>query len=66
MACRSSHNKAKGSTKKLHDIIAENVVLDTNMVKLIMLDVGDYMFRLMVAAYNNWKAEINFYFSIYK
>ncbi|XP_073840100.1 uncharacterized protein isoform X1 [Musca autumnalis] len=49
-----------------HDIIAENVVLDTNMVKLIMLDVGDYMFRLMVAAYNNWKAEINFYFSIYK
>ncbi|XP_058987752.1 uncharacterized protein LOC131806902 [Musca domestica] len=48
-----------------HDIIAENLVLDKNIFKLLPFAVGDYMMRLMVSAYNDLKCEIKYYLSIY-
>ncbi|XP_058987626.1 uncharacterized protein LOC131806848 [Musca domestica] len=48
-----------------HDIIAENLVLNENIFKLLPLGNGEYMFRIMVGAYNDWKCDIKCYFSIF-
>lgn len=48
-----------------HDIIAENLVLNENIFKLLPLGNGEYMFRIMVGAYNDWKCEIKCFFSIF-
>ncbi|XP_059225914.1 uncharacterized protein LOC131997983 [Stomoxys calcitrans] len=44
-----------------HDIIVKNLVLDEEMFKFLPLPNGEYMFRLKVAAYNDWKADIKTY-----
>ncbi|XP_028896145.2 uncharacterized protein LOC114804022 [Zeugodacus cucurbitae] len=47
-----------------HDIIVNNLVLRDEMFGRIPVPAGEYMFKLMVGAYNEWKADIKVYFSI--
>ncbi|XP_073836294.1 uncharacterized protein [Musca autumnalis] len=47
-----------------HDIIVENLVLDGEMFKLIPFPSDEYMIKVKVAAYNNYKAEIRAYVQI--
>ncbi|XP_053954821.1 uncharacterized protein LOC128861000 [Anastrepha ludens] len=47
-----------------HDIIVRNLVLFDRMFGLLPVPEGDYMFKLMVAAYNEWKADVKAFFSI--
>ncbi|XP_075167905.1 uncharacterized protein LOC142240071 [Haematobia irritans] len=44
-----------------HDIIVNNLILNEGMFQLMPLPNGEYMFRLMVAAYNDWKADVKAY-----
>ncbi|XP_075150387.1 uncharacterized protein LOC142224495 [Haematobia irritans] len=45
-----------------HDLVARNLVLDQKLFSYIPLQTGDYMFRLIVAAYNDWKADVKVFF----
>ncbi|XP_036337065.1 uncharacterized protein LOC118747182 [Rhagoletis pomonella] len=47
-----------------HDIIVKNLVLHEEMFARFPVPTGEYMFKLMVGAYNQWKADIKAYFSI--
>ncbi|XP_046808412.1 uncharacterized protein LOC111682575 [Lucilia cuprina] len=47
-----------------HDIIVNNLVLDSGMLKMVPFPTGDYLVILRVAAYNHYKAEIRSYLSI--
>ncbi|XP_046808332.1 uncharacterized protein LOC111679552 [Lucilia cuprina] len=45
-----------------HDVIVRNLVLQESMFQILPLPSGDYMFKLKVAAYNDWKADVKVYF----
>ncbi|XP_046808333.1 uncharacterized protein LOC124420188 [Lucilia cuprina] len=45
-----------------HDVIVRNLVLQESMFAILPLPSGDYMFRLKVAAYKDWKADVKAYF----
>ncbi|XP_054085370.1 uncharacterized protein LOC105212525 isoform X1 [Zeugodacus cucurbitae] len=47
-----------------HDIIVKNLILRDEMFGRIPVPAGEYMFKLMVGAYNEWKADVKAYFSI--
>ncbi|CAD7006463.1 unnamed protein product [Ceratitis capitata] len=47
-----------------HDIIITNLILQDEMFNRIPVPAGEYMFKLMVGAYNEWKADVKAYFSI--
>ncbi|XP_054732956.1 uncharacterized protein LOC129240908 [Anastrepha obliqua] len=47
-----------------NDIIVENLVLRDGMFGLFPVPEGDYMFKLMVGVYNEWKAHVKTFFSI--
>ncbi|XP_050332809.1 uncharacterized protein LOC126760998 isoform X2 [Bactrocera neohumeralis] len=47
-----------------HDIIVKNLVLRDDMFGRLPVPAGEYLFRLMVGAYNEWKADVKAYFSI--
>ncbi|XP_018783251.1 PREDICTED: uncharacterized protein LOC108965356 [Bactrocera latifrons] len=47
-----------------HDIIVKNLVLRDDMFGRMPVPEGDYMFKLMVGAYNEWKADVKTYLSI--
>ncbi|XP_054732562.1 uncharacterized protein LOC129240659 [Anastrepha obliqua] len=47
-----------------NDIILENLVPFDGMFGLFPVPEGEYMFKLMVGAYNEWKADIKAFFSI--
>uniref|UniRef100_A0A1I8PEX6 Uncharacterized protein n=1 Tax=Stomoxys calcitrans TaxID=35570 RepID=A0A1I8PEX6_STOCA len=47
-----------------HDLIARNLVLDPKLFNYLPLQTGDYMFKIMVAAYNDWKADVNLFFKV--
>uniref|UniRef100_A0A1I8Q0N2 MD-2-related lipid-recognition domain-containing protein n=1 Tax=Stomoxys calcitrans TaxID=35570 RepID=A0A1I8Q0N2_STOCA len=44
-----------------HDPIVRNLTLKEEMFKHLPLPNGEYLFRLKVGAYNDWKAEVNVY-----
>ncbi|XP_049315061.1 uncharacterized protein LOC125778988 isoform X2 [Bactrocera dorsalis] len=47
-----------------HDIIVKNLVLRDEMFGRLPVPAGEYLFKLMVGAYNEWKAEVKAYFTI--
>ncbi|XP_019892851.2 uncharacterized protein LOC101898024 [Musca domestica] len=47
-----------------HNIIVKDLILDESKFKYFPIPRGDYMFRIKVAAYNDWKADVKVYFSI--
>uniref|UniRef100_A0A1I8NJ66 Uncharacterized protein n=1 Tax=Musca domestica TaxID=7370 RepID=A0A1I8NJ66_MUSDO len=47
-----------------HDIIVENLTLNSEMFKLIPFPEDQYMVRVKVGAYNHYKAEIKAYVEI--
>ncbi|XP_065361943.1 uncharacterized protein LOC135955521 [Calliphora vicina] len=46
-----------------HDVIVRNLVLEEYMFKIMPLPSGEYMLRLKVAAYKDWKADVKAYFN---
>ncbi|XP_067648096.1 uncharacterized protein [Eurosta solidaginis] len=48
----------------VHDIIVKNLVLSDQMFNRLPAPPGEYMFKLIVGAYNEWKAEVKAYFDI--
>ncbi|XP_050332807.1 uncharacterized protein LOC126760997 [Bactrocera neohumeralis] len=47
-----------------HDIIVKNLVLRDEMFGRLPVPAGEYLFKLMVGAYNEWKADVKAYFTI--
>ncbi|XP_005185093.2 uncharacterized protein LOC101897858 [Musca domestica] len=47
-----------------HNIIVKDLILDESKFKYFPIPRGDYMLRIKVAAYNDWKADVKVYFSI--
>ncbi|CAD7006462.1 unnamed protein product [Ceratitis capitata] len=47
-----------------HDIIVKDMILQEKMFRRIPVPPGDYMFQLLVAAFNDWKADVKAYFTI--
>ncbi|KAI8116115.1 hypothetical protein CVS40_11759 [Lucilia cuprina] len=47
-----------------HDIIVQNLILDSSMFKIIPFPSGDYLVIIKVAAYNDYKAEVRAYISL--
>ncbi|KNC27743.1 hypothetical protein FF38_03132 [Lucilia cuprina] len=42
-----------------HDVIVRNLVFQESMFQILPLPSGDYMFKLKVAAYKDWKADLS-------
>ncbi|XP_039964867.1 uncharacterized protein LOC126760999 [Bactrocera neohumeralis] len=47
-----------------HDIIIQNLILRDDMFGRLPVPAGEYMTKLMVGAYNEWKADVKAYFTI--
>ncbi|XP_013117855.1 uncharacterized protein LOC106095156 [Stomoxys calcitrans] len=48
-----------------HNIIVQNLILDSSMLDLIPFPADDYMMRFKVGAYNHYKAEVRAFIQIY-
>ncbi|XP_058986211.1 uncharacterized protein LOC131806264 [Musca domestica] len=47
-----------------HNIIVKDLILDESKFKYFPIPSGDYMLRIKIAAYNDWKGDIKVYYSI--
>ncbi|XP_069968059.1 uncharacterized protein [Bactrocera oleae] len=47
-----------------HDIIAKDMVLKSEQMQLLPVPMGDYMLRISVAAYKDYKATIKVYIQV--
>ncbi|XP_073821258.1 uncharacterized protein [Musca autumnalis] len=45
-----------------HDLIVENLILDSDLFSALPLQNGDYMFKVLAGNLNNWKVEFKVYF----
>ncbi|XP_018785893.1 PREDICTED: uncharacterized protein LOC108967098 [Bactrocera latifrons] len=46
-----------------HELIVKNLILRDEMFDRMPVPEGEYLFKLMVAAYNDWKADVGVYFT---
>ncbi|XP_011186733.1 uncharacterized protein LOC105214790 [Zeugodacus cucurbitae] len=47
-----------------HDIIVKDLVLKTEQMQLLPVPMGDYLLRLSIAAYNDYKATVKIYIQV--